>query len=62
LPGNYDVEDESNKSLNPMPNYMPNLFMCSESFAVHQCWMESALEQADKLLANYKFKSRLSNT
>jgi hypothetical protein len=24
--------------------------MCGESFAVKQCWMESALEQADKLL------------
>jgi len=61
LPGNYDVEDESNKSLNPMPNYMPNLFMCSESFAVHQCWMESALEQADKLLNNFRFLLALKN-
>jgi phytoene dehydrogenase-like protein len=55
LPGSYDVIEESRKSLNPKPDSFPNLFMCGESFAVHQCWMESALEQADKLLDNKQF-------
>jgi monoamine oxidase len=55
LPGEYDVKVESKKSLQPLPNTMPNLFMCGESFAVHQCWIESALKQADKLLACPKF-------
>ena len=50
LPGNYNVEEESSKSLHPLPQKFPNLFMCSESFAVEQCWIESALAQADKLL------------
>lgn len=50
LPGRYDVEEESHKSLQPLPDIMPNLFMCGESFAVKQCWIESALEQADALL------------
>jgi protoporphyrinogen oxidase len=50
LPGDYNVFFESIKSLRPMPEIMPNLFMCGESFAVKQCWIESALEQADKLL------------
>ena len=51
----YDVEEESNKSLNPRPKSMPNLFMCGESFAVKQCWVESALIQADKLLGSDTF-------
>ncbi len=50
LPGKYNVEDESDKSLQPLKDTIPNLFMCGESFAVKQCWIESALEQADKLM------------
>jgi len=56
LPGTYNVEEESNNSLHPLEKKMPNLFMCGESFAVKQCWMESALEQADKLCNNIKFR------
>jgi monoamine oxidase len=59
LPGNYIIEDESNKSLHPMPYDYPGLFMCGESFAVHQCWMESALDQADNLLNQYQFRTLL---
>jgi hypothetical protein len=61
LPGNYDVEDESKKSIHPRSNTFPNLFMCGESFAVKQCWIESALDQADKLLDNKKFRIALRN-
>jgi hypothetical protein len=61
LPGAYDVEEESKKSLHPLPVSMPNLFMCGESFAVKQCWIESALDQADKLLDNDKFRITLRN-
>ena len=49
LPGAYSVKDESLKALHPMHEY-PNVFMCGESFAVNQCWMESALNHADMLL------------
>jgi hypothetical protein len=62
LPGNYSVEDESIKSLHPLPKTAPNLFMCGESFAVKQCWVESALDQADKLLEKHKFRIALRNT
>lgn len=55
LPGSYNVVEESNKSIRPKPNTMPHLFMCGESFAVRQCWVESALDQADKLLSNRIF-------
>jgi protoporphyrinogen oxidase len=55
LPGRYNVIDESKKSLHPLPTTMPNLFMCGESFAVKQCWIESALDQADQLLSHPKF-------
>ena len=59
LPGSYSVEEESAKSLQPLPNRMPHLFMCSESFAVRQCWIESALEQADALLESSPFQKSL---
>ena len=54
-------EEESNKSLNPRPKSMPNLFMCGESFAVKQCWVESALVQADKLLESDTFRRAISH-
>jgi hypothetical protein len=41
---------------------LPNLFMCGESFAVRQCWMESALDQADKLCDNIQFLLALKKT
>jgi hypothetical protein len=59
LPGGYNVLEESKKSLHPLAGTMPNLFMCGESFAVRQCWIESALEQADALLSHAKFKNLL---
>lgn len=50
LPGAYNVEEESEKSL----QIAENVFVCGESYAVNQCWIESALEQADKLLARFR--------
>ena len=47
LPGKYNVEEESYKSL----QIAENVFLCGESYAVNQCWIESALDQADKLLS-----------
>jgi monoamine oxidase len=55
LPGDYDVEEESRASLQPDPR-VP-LFLAGESFAVKQCWMESALHQADQLLSLPSFLS-----
>lgn len=55
LPGAYNVYDESIASLHPLPKKLPGVFMCGESFAIKQCWMESALEQADLLLSNQDF-------
>ena len=55
LPGDYDVEEESHASLQPYPQ-IP-LFLAGESFAVKQCWMESALHQADQLLSLPSFSA-----
>lgn len=60
LPGDYNVEKESLKSLYPLSISLPNVFMCGESFAVTQCWMESALDQADKLWNNDEFIKSLN--
>jgi hypothetical protein len=57
LPGLYNVQEESMNSL--QPNKKIPLFMCGESFAVHQAWMESALQQADHLLDLDSFHSSL---
>ncbi len=51
LPGSYDVEEESKKSLKPFSDL--NLYCCGESFSLRQAWMEGALEQADLLLKTY---------
>lgn len=48
LPGNYDPREESEKSIQPVSG--KNLFLCNESYAVMQSWMESSLVQADKVL------------
>jgi monoamine oxidase len=60
LPGSYSIEEESTKSLQPLPDRMPGVFMCGESFAVQPCWIESALIQADRLLAQPAFRSMIS--
>lgn len=59
LPGKYDIKEESKKSLQPLPHEIPGLFMCGESFSVHPCWMESALDQADDLLNLASFQSKI---
>jgi monoamine oxidase len=59
-PGRYDVVQESKHSLQPMKEKMPHLFVCSESFSLHQSWVESALEQADSLLELPVFVQGLS--
>lgn len=48
-PGKYDVVKASETSLQPFPGRP--LYLCGESFALEQAWMESALEQADRVLA-----------
>ena len=55
LPGDYDVGEQSRASLQPNPR-IP-LFLAGESFAVKQCWMESALHQADQLLSLPSFSA-----
>jgi len=51
LPGPYDPQEESTKSLKPFPDL--EVYCCGESFCLRQAWMEGALEQADLLLRTY---------
>lgn len=46
-PGLYSTNDML--SIRPAPN----LYLCGESWAEKQCWVESALESADEMLAIY---------
>lgn len=47
-PGPYDPVKESETSIQPIKD--ARLFLCNESFATIQCWMESSLIQADRVL------------
>lgn len=49
-PGFYSIKDMSESVMNPLLN----LYICGESFSEHfQCWMEGAIEHADKLLDRF---------
>ena len=50
LPGSYNPYKESAKWIHPMPDTMPSLYLCGESFSIRQAWMEGALEQTEKML------------
>ena len=54
-PGRYDIVEESKRSIHPDPIHLPGLFVCGESFAVLQCWMECAIEQTDHMLTSPAF-------
>jgi monoamine oxidase len=51
LPGHYSVEEQSLKIMHPKRG----IFVCGESYAVKQCWMESALEHAELLWSHQAF-------
>lgn len=46
----YSIETESKASILPFPDSMPGVYMCGESWAENQCWVESALNQTKKML------------
>jgi len=46
VPGDYDVYEAQAAAMNPSPN----LYVVGESVAIHQEWMESALETVDRLV------------
>jgi hypothetical protein len=54
-PGKYDVEEASVSILCPKKG----IFVCGESYAVEQSWMESALEHADLLWYHREFNAAL---
>ena len=60
-PGRYSVEDESRLSMHPMPKEMPGLFVCGESFSLQQCWLEGAVQQADRVMKHHAFQRVLKS-
>jgi len=52
LPGLYDVHEYSKAIMQPLPKN-PNIFVCGESYAVNQCWVESALQHTSQMLDTY---------
>jgi monoamine oxidase len=57
VPGPYDFLEESLKSIKPLPETMPGVYMCNESWAYAQCWVKCAIDQAD-----LAFKRMLQDT
>ena len=53
LPGLYDVHEFSKAIMQPFPIKNPNIFVTGESYAVNQCWVESALEHTNEMLNRY---------
>jgi glycine/D-amino acid oxidase-like deaminating enzyme len=53
LPGLYDVNEYSQKIMQPLPLKNPNIFVCGESYAIHQAWIESALTHTTEMLERY---------
>jgi hypothetical protein len=51
-PGTYDPYVESRQAIRPFPKERPGWFVCGESFSVHQCWIEGALEHAGSALGH----------
>jgi hypothetical protein len=60
-PGRYNVIEESDRSLHPDPTHMPGIFLCGESFAPIQCWMESAIDQSDRMTDHPMFRKALKS-
>jgi protoporphyrinogen oxidase len=50
-PGIYDPSKESEKIMQPFPNQ--SLYICGESFSLHQTWMEGALMHAETMLKKF---------
>jgi hypothetical protein len=53
LPGLYDVNEYSQKIMQPFPLKNPNIFVCGESYAISQAWIESALTHTRQMLERY---------
>jgi hypothetical protein len=53
LPGDYNPEEESKKSLRPFGEDS-EIYLVGESYSLRQAWMEGALEQVEKLFNTYR--------
>jgi monoamine oxidase len=52
LPGDYSPQEMSKAACNPLPETLPNLYLCGESYSLRQCWVEGALEHAQQMLGS----------
>lgn len=51
IPGDYDIKEAIQNSINPLPKSLPTTYVCGESTSPCQTWIEGALESADLLLS-----------
>ena len=50
VPGDYDFNRVSKASVRPLPESMPGVYMCGESWAYNQAWVQCAIDQATHAL------------
>lgn len=50
LPGTYSPEEESAAAVRPLPESLPGVWLCGESYSLRQGWIEGALEHAEQML------------
>ena len=53
-PGDYDFNKVSKKSVRPLKS-MPGVYMCGESWAYNQAWVQCAIDQAEHALEAFDY-------
>jgi len=53
LPGLYSPQEESVRLMKPLPLRFPDVYLCGESYSMHQAWIEGALQHAEDMLKKY---------
>lgn len=56
LPGNYDPARLSRAAVHPLPDALPGVWLCGESWSMRQAWVEGALENTMMMLQRSKLE------
>jgi hypothetical protein len=60
LPGSYSPEEESRSAVRPLPEALPGVWLCGESYSLRQGWIEGALEHAELMLKGLEKALKIS--
>jgi hypothetical protein len=60
LPGVYSAEEVSAAAVHPLPESLPGVWLCGESYSLRQGWIEGALEHAERMLGGLERAMKFS--